>query len=250
MLPMRRSTRATCRGRPRCRHLAAPKCHCRAGHGRRGDKTMGSSSRQAASPARVEQQSVRSRAAPSGTGAPESQRSAPRQAGPLRRSEERSVSARQLYDGSDRPDSDSLQRRRSRGRSLDSGMTPSMPPVAEPSAAPRRLQSLLIRGGRALDVHMSLVARGGQGPSPIAAEARGIAPERMGESAAAAEAAGRSGAVPETAGPRRAAPEQGSKHTDPEKGLSDRPVKKARVRSKMQVPDLRFSSLCFFRLVC
>jgi hypothetical protein len=42
------------------------------------DKTVGSSSYQAASLARVDQWSVRSRAAPSGTGAPESQRSAPR----------------------------------------------------------------------------------------------------------------------------------------------------------------------------
>jgi hypothetical protein len=34
---------------------------------------------------------------------------------------------------------------------------PSAPPVAEPSAAPRHLQSLLIRGGGAPDVHVSLV---------------------------------------------------------------------------------------------
>jgi hypothetical protein len=124
------------------------------------DKTVGSSKRQAASPARVDQRSVRSSSAPSGMGAPESQRSAPRQADPPRRSEERPASARQLYDGSNRPDSDSLQRRRSRGRSTDSGTTLGMPSVAEPSAAPRRLQSLLIRGGRAPDVHMSLVVGG------------------------------------------------------------------------------------------
>jgi hypothetical protein len=61
------------------------------------------------------------------------------------------VSARQLYDGSDCPDSDSLQRRRSRGRSSDSASTPSVQ-QAEPSAAPWRLQSLLIRGGGASDV--------------------------------------------------------------------------------------------------
>jgi hypothetical protein len=60
------------------------------------------------------------------------------------------------------------------------GTTPSMPPVAETSAAPRCLQSLLIRGGEALDVHMSLIAGGGQGPAPITAEAGGIAPECMG----------------------------------------------------------------------
>jgi hypothetical protein len=105
--------------------------------------------------------------------------------------------------------------------------------VAEISAAPRRLQSLLIWGGGAPDVHMSLVAGGGQGPAPIAAEAGGIALEHMGDSAAAAEAPSRSGAMLETAGPRRAAPEQGSQRTAPEQGPSDRPVKKARVRSKM-----------------
>jgi hypothetical protein len=55
----------------------------------------------------------------------------------------------------------------------------------------------------------------------------------MGESVAAVEAAGRSEVAPETTGPRRAVPEQGSKCATPEQGTSDRPVKKARVRSKM-----------------
>jgi hypothetical protein len=54
------------------------------------------------------------------------------------------VPVRQIYDGSDCLDYDSLQRRRSRGRSSDSTSTPSTAPVVEPSAAPRRLQSLLI----------------------------------------------------------------------------------------------------------
>jgi hypothetical protein len=54
------------------------------------------------------------------------------------------VSGRQICDGSDRPDSDSLQRSLSRGRSSDLVSTPSATPVAESSAAPRRLQSLLI----------------------------------------------------------------------------------------------------------
>jgi hypothetical protein len=144
------------------------------------DKTVGSSSRPAAPPARVGQWSVRSRTTPSGMGASEPQRPTPRQADPPRRSEERSMSVRQLYDGSDRPDSDSLQRRQSRGRSSDSASTPSAPPAAEPSAAPRRLQLLLIRGGRAPDVHVSLVAGGGHGPTPAVAEAGGTTPEQMG----------------------------------------------------------------------
>jgi hypothetical protein len=90
------------------------------------------------------------------------------------------VSVRQLYDGSDRPDSDSLQRRRSWGRLSDSASTSSVPPVAEPSAALRRLQTLLIRGGGAPDVHVSLIASGGHGPTPAITEVGGTAPEPMG----------------------------------------------------------------------
>jgi hypothetical protein len=92
---------------------------------------------------------------------------------------------------------------------------------------------LLIRGGGALDVHVPLFAGGGHDPAPVTAEARGTAPERTGDSVAAVEAAGRSGAAPKTAGPRRAAPEQSSKRAAPAQGTSDRPVKKARVHSKM-----------------
>jgi hypothetical protein len=90
------------------------------------------------------------------------------------------VSVCQLYDGSDQPDSDSQQRRRSRVRLSDSATTPSMPPAAELSAAPRRLQSLLIWGGRAPDVHVSLVAGRGHGPPPAVMEVGGTAPEPMG----------------------------------------------------------------------
>jgi hypothetical protein len=100
------------------------------------------------------------------------------------------VSIRQLYDGSDRPNSDSLQKRWSRGRWSDSASTPSAPPAVELSVAPRRLQSFLIRGGGAPDVHVSLVAGGGHGPTPAVAQAGGTAPELMGESVGAVEAAG------------------------------------------------------------
>jgi hypothetical protein len=75
--------------------------------------------------------------------------------------------------------------------------------VAEPSAAPRRLLSLLIQGGGAPDVHVSLVAGGGHGSTPVGVEVGGTAPERTGESVATVEAAGRNGAAPEMAGPRR-----------------------------------------------
>jgi hypothetical protein len=144
------------------------------------DKTVGSISRQAAPPVREDQRTVCPRAVPSGMGASESQRSAPRQVDPPRRSEERPAPTRQLCDGSDRPDSDSLQRRRSRGRSSDSASTLSAPAVVEPSAAPRRLQPLLIRGSGALDVHVSLVTGGGHGPTPTVAKAGDQPPSKRG----------------------------------------------------------------------
>jgi hypothetical protein len=124
----------------------------------RRDNSVGSSSRPTAPSVREDQRMTRSCATPGGTGASEPQRLAPRQADPPRRSEERPSPAHQLYDGSERPDSDTLQRSRSRGRSPDSASTPSAPPVAEPSAAQRPLQSLLIRGSGAPEVHVSLVA--------------------------------------------------------------------------------------------
>jgi hypothetical protein len=52
-------------------------------------------------------------------------------------------------------------------------------------------------------------------------------------SVTAVEVAGRSGEAPETAGSIRVIPEQGSKRAAPGQGMSDRPVKKARVCSKM-----------------
>jgi hypothetical protein len=72
---------------------------------------------------------------------------------------------------------------------------------------PRRLQSLLIRGDRAPDVHVSLVTGGGQRPTPTVEEVRRPALEQSGECSAAVEVAGRSGAAPESAGTKRATPE-------------------------------------------
>jgi hypothetical protein len=188
------------------------------------DKNVGSSSRPAARPAREDQRTVRPRVAPSRTGASESQRVVRHKQTPPKRSEERLAPVRQLFNGSDRPDSDSLQRRRLRVRSTDSASTPSTLQAVDSGVAPRRLQSLLIRGGRAPYIHVSLVAGGGQGLTPTVAEAGGSAPERSGERVAAVEAADRRGAAPELAGSKRAAPQQGS---------SGRPTKKSRVRSKM-----------------
>jgi hypothetical protein len=148
--------------------------------------------------------------APSGTGASESRRAVPCQADPPRWSEERPTPVRQLFDGSDCLDSDSLLRHRSRAKSTDSASTLSARQVADSSAAPRCLQSLLIQGGRALDVHVSFVAGGGQGSILAVTEAEGSAPERLRERSTAVEVADRSGAAPDLAGSKRAALEQGS----------------------------------------
>jgi hypothetical protein len=106
----------------------------------------------------------------------------------------------------------------------DSASTLSAPQAVDSGTTPQRLQSLLIWGGGAPDVHVSLVVGGSQRPTPAVAEAGGSAPERSGERIAAVEAADRSGAAPELVGSKRAAPEQGS---------SGRPAKKSWVRSKM-----------------
>jgi hypothetical protein len=108
-----------------------------------------------------------------------------RQVNPPRWSEERPAPARQLFDGSDHPDSDFLQRHWSRARSIDSASTSSTPQEAASGAAPRRLQSLLIRGGRVPDVHVSLIAGGSQGSIPAVAEVGGSAPVQLGERSAA-----------------------------------------------------------------
>jgi hypothetical protein len=57
---------------------------------------------------------------------------------------------------------------------------PSAPQAVESGAAPRRLQSLLMRGGRAPNVHVSLVTDGGHDPTPAVVVAGGSAPELAG----------------------------------------------------------------------
>jgi hypothetical protein len=149
------------------------------------EKKAGSSSRSAARHARVDQQVVRPHVTPGGPSAPEARRDPPRQDDPPR-----------LFDDSDRPDADSLQRRRSRARSTDSVSTPSAPQEADSDTAPRCLQSLLIRGSGALDVHVSLATGGGQGPTLAVAEVGRSAPKQSGERSAAVKAVTRSGAAP------------------------------------------------------
>jgi hypothetical protein len=95
------------------------------------------------------------------------------------------------------------------------------------------LQTLLIRGGE-LRMFMCPSSSAGVPVQPRPLRRPGYSPPLAEESVAAVEVAGQSGAAPETAGPRHATPEPaGSKRAAPEQGLSDRLVKKARVRSKM-----------------
>jgi hypothetical protein len=103
------------------------------------------------------------------------------------------------------------------GKSSDSTLTPSAPPAVEPSAD--RLQSLLIRGGGAPDVHVSLIVGGGQNPTPAVVEARVSAPERAGERVATVEAADRSGAPPGVGGLEAHSPRAGFVKPPGEKGL-------------------------------
>jgi hypothetical protein len=103
--------------------------------------------------------------------------------------------------------------------------------VAEPSAAPWCLLSLLIRGGRAPNIHVSLIAGGGHGPTPASWRPGG---QPLSERWRVLLPADRSGAALEAAGLKCTAPESaGLKRADLEQGLLDRLVKKARVRSKM-----------------
>jgi hypothetical protein len=225
MLPARRWTGAICRGHPRRRLPAPLKCHNRGGRRRprATRKWARARDKQLALPKRTSDRFALTWR-PAGRAPPSRRESCPAKLTPPRRSEERPAPVRQLIDGSDRPNSDSQQRRRSQAKSTNSASTPSMLQVVDSGAAPRRLQSLLTWGGGAPNVHDSLVAGEGQGPTPTIVEAGGSAPEQTGECVVAVEAADRSGADPELAGSKQAAPEQGS---------SGRPAKKSRVRSKM-----------------
>jgi hypothetical protein len=160
------------------------------------EKNVGLISRSTARPVREDQRATRSNTTPGGLGASEARRNLPCRVDPPNRSEERALPSRHLFNSSNRPDTDSLQRHPSRARSTSSASMPSAPQEADSGAAPRCLQSLIIRGGRAPDVQVSLAAGGGQGSASATAEVGRIAPEQLGERSAAVEAAGRSGAAP------------------------------------------------------
>jgi hypothetical protein len=138
--PARRLIGATCWGCPRCRLPATPRCRHRVGHRRPRVTRMWARARdkQLALPERT---SGRSALAwrPVGRAPPSRREPRPAKLTPPRRSEQRSAPVCQLYDGSDRPNSDSLQRRRSRGKSTDSARSPSAPRAVESGAAPWRM---------------------------------------------------------------------------------------------------------------
>jgi hypothetical protein len=233
MCPARRLIGATCRGRPHRRLPATLKCHCRTGH-RRPDAT-------------------RPLARAHAKGFVPHERTSGWSAHVRYLAERVLLSHRDLHAGKLIP----REGRRSGRRPPASSMTaPTAPTLtscrgtgrggghrtrvdAERAAfsgaecCPATLAVVAYPGRRSPGCLVSLVTSGGHGPNPAVAEAEGTSPEHMGESVAAVEAAGRSEVAPETTGPRRAVPEQGSKCATPEQGTSDRPVKKARVRSKM-----------------
>jgi hypothetical protein len=98
-----------------------------------------------------------------------------------RRPEEHGPSPRHLFNDSDRPDRDSLKRCPSRARLTTPALTPNAPQGADLGATPRRLQSLIIWGGGALNVHVSLPVGGGQGPAFDVAEVGRTTPEMLRE---------------------------------------------------------------------
>jgi hypothetical protein len=120
------------------------------------------------------------------------------------------------------------------GEIMTPASTLSAPQGAISSTAPQRLQSLVIRGGGAPDVHVSLYAGRGQGPASDVAEVERTKPKPLRAHNTALEPVGRSGPAPESAERRGPAFESvGAKRTAPEQGLSDRPVKRACVCSRM-----------------
>jgi hypothetical protein len=204
------------------------------------DKKVGSSSRQAASPAQEGQRAVRPRVAPSGTGTPESQRTAPRQADPPRRSEERPASTRQLYDGSDRPDSDSLQRRRPRWKSSDSASMPSVP-QAGGLAPPRGACSHYLSGGRSRRRPCFPRRRRGPRTNSDCRRGRGVSPRADGGASSR-----RRGGGPKRCSPRVGGPEAHSSRT----GLVEPPGEEAPGALQDVSPRHRIFYRRFSNLLC
>jgi hypothetical protein len=161
--------------------------------------------------------------APGGPGASEVRRDPPRRDDLPRRPEEHEPSPCYIFDDFDRLDTDSVQRCLSQVRSTSSASTPSVPQGADSGTTPRRLQSLIIQGGGAPDVHVPLPAGGGQGPASDVAEVGRTAPESV-ERSVVLELAEHREPASESVGAKRAAPENGS---------PGRPVMRTRVRSKM-----------------
>jgi hypothetical protein len=159
-------------------------------------KDVGSSSRSEARLVREDQRVTRSRTAPRGSGTLEGQRDLPRRDDPPRWPVEHEPSPHHLFDSSDRQDADSLQRRSLRARSTMPASTPSVPQGASTSIPSQSLQSLVIRGGGALDVHVPLSVSGSQGPASNAAEVGRTAPVQLGVRSTIPEPQGRSGQTP------------------------------------------------------
>jgi hypothetical protein len=186
------------------------------------EKGAGSSLRSVALLVREDQRVTHSHMMLGSPGASEVRRDPPRQDDPPRMPVEHKPSPHHLFDGFDRPNTDSLQRRPSRARSTTPTLTLSVPQGVDTSAVPQRLQSLVIRGGGAPDVHVPLSAGGSQRPTSDAAEVGRTASEPTRERNTTLKPAGRSGPAPESAECRGPPSELvGAKRTTPEQGSLD-----------------------------
>lgn len=144
------------------------------------EKGVGSGSQSVAHAAQEDQRVTHSLAAPGGACSSEGPRDPPCQDDlPKRPVEHKPPPPRHLHDGSDRPDSDSLKRRSSsKARSTPPASTPRAPWGEYTSAPPRRLQSLITRGGGAPAVEVPLSAGRSQVPASNATVVGRLAPEQ------------------------------------------------------------------------
>jgi hypothetical protein len=195
---------------------------------------MGWSSQSGARAIQKDQWVTRSQTVPGGPGASDGRTDLPRRDDPPRRPMEHEPSPRHLFDDSDHLDADSQQRRTSRERSTTPALTLSASQGEDTSATPWCLHSLVIRGGRAQDGHVSLSTDGSQGSSSDVVEVGRTVPESPRERSVALDSAGTSGLAPESAECRGSASElAGAKRSAPKQGSLDQPVKRVHVRSSM-----------------
>jgi hypothetical protein len=240
MLPAPWLPGATCRGRPSLHRSVVPRCCCRDGHRRRGAKRLWGRARVRRLP--LSEWAFGRRAPvrrPAGWALPSRQDLRPARLIPL-------GGRRSIWCPSASSTTVWIARTLTPRRAPVAGEVVRFDVNAKHSASgrterrPAALAVVAYPGQRGPRCSCAPYRWRGRGPSPAIVEAGGVAPEKMGENIAAVEAADRSREVPETAGSGRAMPEQGSKRAAPKQGMSDCPMKRAWVRSKMYVSNFSF----------